>query len=156
MVAYIASHYRRDKIWLRRTRPDQRQYQVRSHVTRLPVRHQRYLPACKGTLVPSSPHLLACAALTTCMCWRQVVIAVDNSRSMAENGCGGAACQATVLLARALTRLEVGSLGIVRFGGGAPPAELHPLGQPFTDAQGPGVLAGLRFDQVRLQGNRLC
>ena len=28
VVAYIASHYRRDKIWLRRTRPDQRQYQV--------------------------------------------------------------------------------------------------------------------------------
>lgn len=28
VVAYIASHFRRDKIWLRRTRPDQRQYQV--------------------------------------------------------------------------------------------------------------------------------
>lgn len=28
VVAYIASRFRRDKIWLRRTRPDQRQYQV--------------------------------------------------------------------------------------------------------------------------------
>ena len=73
---------------------------------------------------------------------------MDNSRSMAENGCAGAACEATVLLARALTRLEVGSLGIVRFGGGSPPGELHPLGMPFTEAQGPSVLAGLRFDQV--------
>ena len=74
---------------------------------------------------------------------------MDNSRSMAENGCAGAACEATVLLARALTRLEVGSLGIVRFGGATPPGELHPLGMPFTEAQGPSVLAGLRFDQVR-------
>ena len=80
---------------------------------------------------------------------------MDNSRSMAENGCAGAACEATVLLARALTRLEVGSLGIVRFGGAFPPGELHPLGMPFTEAQGPSVLAGLRFDQVRaVQGLR--
>jgi hypothetical protein len=28
VVAYIASHFRKDKIWLRRTRPDKRQYQV--------------------------------------------------------------------------------------------------------------------------------
>ena len=77
---------------------------------------------------------------------------MDNSRSMAENGCAGAACEATVLLARALTRLEVGSLGIVRFGGASPPGELHPLGLPFTEAQGPAVLAGLRFDQVPSPG----
>ena len=29
VVAYIASNFRKDKIWLRRTRPDKRQYQVR-------------------------------------------------------------------------------------------------------------------------------
>lgn len=29
VIAYIASHFRKDKIWLRRTRPDQRTYQVR-------------------------------------------------------------------------------------------------------------------------------
>jgi midasin len=28
VIAYIASHFRKDKIWLRRTRPDQRTYQV--------------------------------------------------------------------------------------------------------------------------------
>lgn len=28
VIAYIASHYRKDKIWLRRTRPDKRKYQV--------------------------------------------------------------------------------------------------------------------------------
>lgn len=30
VVAYVASHFRKDKIWLRRTRPDKRQYQVRA------------------------------------------------------------------------------------------------------------------------------
>jgi midasin len=30
VIAYIASHYRKDKIWMRRSRPDKRRYQVRS------------------------------------------------------------------------------------------------------------------------------
>ena len=29
VIAYIASHFRKDKIWLRRTRPDKRTYQVK-------------------------------------------------------------------------------------------------------------------------------
>ena len=33
VIAYIASHFRKDKIWLRRTRPDQRTYQVRTATT---------------------------------------------------------------------------------------------------------------------------
>ena len=28
VIAYIASHYRKDKIWMRRTHPDKRKYQV--------------------------------------------------------------------------------------------------------------------------------
>lgn len=31
VVAYVASHFRKDKIWLRRTKPDKRQYQVGSY-----------------------------------------------------------------------------------------------------------------------------
>ena len=49
----------------------------------------------------------------------QVVIAVDDSRSMAENGCGAVALEAVTLIARALARLEVGELGVLRFGGTA-------------------------------------
>jgi midasin len=30
VIGYIASHFRRDKIWLRRSRPDKRRYQVRT------------------------------------------------------------------------------------------------------------------------------
>lgn len=78
----------------------------------------------------------------------QVVIALDDSRSMAEAGCGGFACEALVALAKALSRLEVGSLGILRFGGPGGVRQLHPLDRPFTDADGPAVLSQLRFDQV--------
>ena len=35
VVAYVASHFRKDKIWLRRTRPDKRQYQVSDRAVHL-------------------------------------------------------------------------------------------------------------------------
>ena len=82
------------------------------------------------------------------MIGRQVVLAVDDSRSMAENGCGGFALEAVTLLARALARLEVGQLGVLRFGGTDHVRLLHALDAPFTDANGPAVLSALRFDQV--------
>lgn len=78
----------------------------------------------------------------------QVVLAVDNSRSMQENGCSGFALEAVTLLARALTRLEVGQLGVLRFGGTNQVRPLHALGQPFTDADGPRILSQMRFNQV--------
>ena len=30
VIAFVASHFRKDKIWMRRTRPDKRKYQVRT------------------------------------------------------------------------------------------------------------------------------
>lgn len=86
--------------------------------------------------------------LNNCMNNQQVVLAVDDSRSMAENGCGGFALEAVTLLARALARLEVGQLGVLRFGGTDHVRLLHALDAPFTDANGPDVLSALRFDQV--------
>jgi len=103
VIAYIASSFRRDKIWLRRTRPDKRRYQV--------------------------------------------LLAVDDSRSMAENGCGGFALEALTLISRALSRLEVGELGVLSFGGAGGVRPLQPLEAPFTDAVGPGLVSALRFDQ---------
>ena len=36
VIAYIASNFRKDKIWMRRTRPDKRRYQVpRSTIAQL-------------------------------------------------------------------------------------------------------------------------
>ncbi|KAG2499138.1 hypothetical protein HYH03_002721 [Edaphochlamys debaryana] len=103
VIGYIASHFRRDKIWLRRSRPDKRRYQV----------------------------LLAC----------------DDSRSMAENGCGGFALEALALMCKAMSRLEVGQVGVIKFGGGEGVVPLHPLGAPFSDSVGPSLAARLTFKQ---------
>ncbi len=74
---------------------------------------------------------------------------MDDSRSMAENQTGGFALEATTMLVRALACLEVGEVGVVRFGGAGAIAPLHPLDRVFTDADGPRILSNLRFDQVR-------
>jgi midasin (ATPase involved in ribosome maturation) len=64
IVPYIASQYKKDKIWMRRTKPSKRQYQV--------------------------------------------LIAVDDSKSMAESRSVQLAYESLALIAKALTQLEVG------------------------------------------------
>lgn len=103
VIPYIASGFRKDRIWMRRTRPDKRKYQV--------------------------------------------VLAVDDSRSMRESGCAKFALESLGLIARAMGRLEVGEVGVVSFGGAGSARELHPLGKPFTEAAGAEVVARLGFSQ---------
>lgn len=103
VIGYIASQFRRDKIWMRRSRPDKRRYQV--------------------------------------------VVAVDDSRSMAETGAASFALEALALLCKAMSRLEVGELGVISYGGAGGVQPLQPLEVPFTDAAGPGIMSALRFDQ---------
>lgn len=92
VIPYIASHYRKDKIWLRRTRPNKRDYQV--------------------------------------------VIAVDDSRSMSESGCGGVAIEALVTVCRAMSQLEMGNLSVVSFGKKGNIRSLHDFDEPFTGVAG--------------------
>jgi len=82
-------------------------------------------------------------------CCMQVVVAVDDSRSMGENGCGSFALEALTLICRAMARLEVGEMGVVSYGGSNSILPLHPLEKPFTDANGPGIMAQMKFDQVQ-------
>ncbi len=103
MIQYIASSYRKDKIWLRRTKPAKRQYQI--------------------------------------------LIAVDDSESMADNGAGRMAVEAVALLCCALAQLEVGELSVVSFGDKV--QELHPFSLPFTGDAGARVLSRFTFAQVR-------
>ncbi|KAG9127474.1 hypothetical protein FRC07_013283 [Ceratobasidium sp. 392] len=73
LVPYVASDFTRDKIWLRRTRPAAREYQV--------------------------------------------LLAVDDSRSMARTSHTiHVTRQALALVSKALEKLEVGELGLARFG----------------------------------------
>ncbi|KAK4705526.1 midasin, partial [Phenoliferia sp. Uapishka_3] len=72
IIPYIASEFTKDKIWLRRTRPSQREYQI--------------------------------------------MIAIDDSKSMADSHSVHLAYQTLALISRALARLEVGGISICRFG----------------------------------------
>lgn len=103
VIPYIASQFRKDKIWMRRSTPSKRTYQV--------------------------------------------VVAVDDSRSMAPGNTGGGslACEAVALLCKALSRLEVGEIGIVSFG--AEVSLLQPLDAPFTDEAGARALSRFTFAQ---------
>lgn len=110
VIGYIASHFRKDKIWMRRTKPDKRSYQV--------------------------------------------LIAIDDSRSMAETGCGTFALEAVTLICKAMARLEVGEMGIISFGGSGGAEPLHALDKPFTDADGVRVMSRMRFDQDNTIGDQ--
>ena len=92
VIPYIASHYRKDKIWLRRTRPNKRDYQV--------------------------------------------VIAVDDSRSMSESCCGDVAIEALVTVCRAMSQLEVGNLAVASYGKEGNIRLLHDFDQSFTGEAG--------------------
>ena len=102
IISYIASDYTKDKIWLRRTRPSTREYQV--------------------------------------------LIALDDSRSMAESHSVHLAYEAMALVSKALGRLEVGDIAIAKFGEAV--EVLHGFDEgPFTDQAGTKVMGAFHFDQ---------
>ena len=104
IIPYIASEYTKDKIWLRRTKPSRREYQV--------------------------------------------LIALDDSRSMAESHSIHLAYQTLALVSRALARLEVGDIGIAKFGQTV--EVLHGFDNesgPFNDQAGVKLLDAFRFNQ---------
>lgn len=102
IISYIASDYTKDKIWLRRTRPSQREYQV--------------------------------------------LISIDDSRSMAESHSIHLAYQTLALVSKALSRLEAGDIAIAKFGETVD--ILHGFDEgPFTDQSGIKVMRAFRFNQ---------
>lgn len=102
VIGYIASHFKKDKIWMRRTQPDKRRYQV--------------------------------------------LIAVDDSKSMAETACGAFALESLTLICNAMSRIEIGDLGVIRFGGSIGADLIHPMGQSFSPLDGAKVMSKMRFD----------
>nr|CAG8526340.1 11509_t:CDS:10 [Entrophospora candida] len=101
IIPYIASDFKKDKIWLRRTKPSKRQYQV--------------------------------------------MIAVDDSKSMSETHSIQLAYEALALISKALSQLEVGNISIVSFGEKV--QLLHPFDQPFNSEAGAQVLHQFTFEQ---------
>ncbi|EWC47023.1 hypothetical protein DRE_03785 [Drechslerella stenobrocha 248] len=103
IIPYIASDYKKDKIWMRRTKPSKRQYQV--------------------------------------------MIALDDSKSMSESRCVQLTFESIALVANALTHLEVGQLAMLSFGEST--RLVHPFDQPFSAQAGARVFEGLSFAQTK-------
>lgn len=90
IIPYIASQFRKDKIWLRRTKPSKRDYQI--------------------------------------------VLAIDDSSSMADNHSKELAFESLSLISKAMTYLEAGQLAVLSFG--EETSLLHPLGETFSESSG--------------------
>ncbi|KAF2112738.1 hypothetical protein BDV96DRAFT_580311 [Lophiotrema nucula] len=103
IIPYIASEYKRDKIWLRRSMPSKRNYQV--------------------------------------------LIALDDSRSMRESGAESLALKTLTLVTRSLSMLEVGEVSVVGFGEDVNVA--HEFDKPFTSESGVRV-----FEQFGFQASK--
>ncbi|KAF2875171.1 hypothetical protein BDV95DRAFT_603934 [Massariosphaeria phaeospora] len=99
IIPYIASGYKRDKIWLRRSQPSKRSYQV--------------------------------------------LIALDDSKSMAESGASNLALKTLTLVTRSLAMLEVGEVSVVGFGDSVNVA--HDFDKPFTSDAGVRVFEQFGF-----------
>lgn len=109
IIPYIASQFKKDKIWLRRTKPSKRQYQV--------------------------------------------MISVDDSKSMSESHSVQLAYETLSLISKALSQLEVGDISITSFGERV--RLLHPFDQPFTSESGASVLQQFTFAQQKTQVKEL-
>ncbi|OQV03835.1 AAA domain-containing protein [Cladophialophora immunda] len=104
IIPYIASNYKRDKIWMRRSVPSKRNYQI--------------------------------------------MIAVDDSKSMSESGADVLAFETLALLTKSLAMLEVGEICVVGFGDSPAITVAHPFDQPFSPAEsGPQVFRAFSFEQ---------
>ncbi|KXJ94663.1 hypothetical protein Micbo1qcDRAFT_132688 [Microdochium bolleyi] len=102
IIPYIASSYKRDKIWMRRAIPTKRSYQI--------------------------------------------MLCVDDSKSMGESSAGSLALESLVMVSRALTMLEVGQIGVLGFGANTFMA--HEFAEPFASHDaGAKVLQKFSFDQ---------
>ena len=101
IIPYIASQYKRDKIWLRRSIPSKRNYQI--------------------------------------------MLAVDDSKSMHESGSGALAFETLALVSKSLSMLEVGEICIVGFGNQVRVA--HEFGKTFSSDAGAQVFQQFGFQQ---------
>lgn len=104
IIPYIASNYKRDKIWMRRSVPSKRNYQI--------------------------------------------MVAVDDSKSMSESGADLLAFETLAMLTKALSMLEVGEICVVGFGDEEHIRVAHPFGTPFSPTEsGINVFRAFSFNQ---------
>merc|ERR1711976_227235 len=101
VIPYIASSFKKDKIWLRRTQPNKRQYQI--------------------------------------------LLAIDDSSSMAYNNAGYMSMCTISLLSQALNQLQVGEISVLSFGKDL--NIINPLNTPLTHDVGASIMSEFTFGQ---------
>lgn len=103
VIEFVASDFRKDRIWLRRVKPDKRAYNV--------------------------------------------LIAIDDSASMAESEGGAMALESLALVVSAMSKLEIGRVGVVSFG--ADTTLVHDLDDPlpFSSEKGGDIIRHFTFSQ---------
>ncbi|KAF7620547.1 putative midasin [Aspergillus flavus] len=104
IIPYIASQYKRDKIWMRRSIPSKRNYQI--------------------------------------------MLAVDDSKSMLESGSGQLAFETLALVAKSLSMLEAGDLCVLGFGNEDHVRVAHEFGKPFSAEAGTQVFQHFSYQQT--------
>ena len=109
IIPYIASSYKRDKIWMRRSTPTKRSYQI--------------------------------------------MLAIDDSKSMAESQSYDLAFETLALIAKSMSMLEVGELSVVGFGEDLKVA--HDFSTPFTSEAGARAVQHFTFSQTKTNVKRL-
>jgi midasin len=101
IIPYIASQFKKDKIWLRRVKPNKRDFQF--------------------------------------------LVALDDSSSMSDNQSREIALSSLNTLSSALSLLEVGQLGVLRFGKAA--EIIHSLGVQWSQSAGQKIQNQFTFEQ---------
>lgn len=109
VIPYIASSFKRDKIWMRRSVPQKRTYQI--------------------------------------------LLAVDDSKSMSESAAGHLAFETLALVAKSLSMLEVGQICVVGFGAGVYVA--HDFDKPFSSDAGVEIFRQFTFKQEKTDVRKL-
>ncbi|XP_040568870.1 uncharacterized protein [Lepeophtheirus salmonis] len=103
IIPYIASHFRKDKIWLKRTKVSKRDYHI--------------------------------------------LFALDDSQSMSDNEANTMAIEALATVSQAFNVLEVGKLGVIKFGESA--ELVQPFKSGFTPEDGGRILQDFKFSQTK-------
>ncbi|KAG8531461.1 uncharacterized protein KY384_003090 [Bacidia gigantensis] len=102
IIPYIASGYKRDKIWMRRSIPSKRNYQI--------------------------------------------MLAVDDSKSMGETDVIELTFQSLALVSKSLNMLEAGQVCVVRFGSDV--SVIHDFDKPLTSEAGAQIFSNFSFQQT--------
>jgi midasin len=122
VIPFIASRFQKDKIWLRRTAPNKRNYQV-------VVAIDDSLSMQKNTASQGKDD-------------RRIAGVKDKAAFVTP---GAMACEAMTTICTAMTKLEVGELAVVSFGDTV--KLLHPFEKPFTSEAAGAVMSQFTFKQ---------